>query len=101
VTLVASFIPLLHGTLNDILSRIQSQVACLLLNGLTQYLCIRGMYLLTARSSHLTVTMVLSIRKLVSLVLSIWLFWNSLSLESLFDAIIVFVGGALYGFENA
>ncbi|RYP78287.1 hypothetical protein DL769_003223 [Monosporascus sp. CRB-8-3] len=49
---------------------IPSQVAYLVLNVLTQYACIRGVNLLAAASSALTVTIVLNIRKLVSLLLT-------------------------------
>ncbi|KAH0424787.1 AMP deaminase [Colletotrichum camelliae] len=55
---------------------IPSQLAYLVTNVLTQYACIRGVNLLAAVSSALTVTIVLNIRKLVSLLLSIWLFGN-------------------------
>ncbi|KAA8573662.1 hypothetical protein EYC84_005243 [Monilinia fructicola] len=44
------------------------------MNVLTQYACIRGVNLLAAASSALTVTIVLNVRKLISLLLSIWLF---------------------------
>ncbi|KAK6212992.1 AMP deaminase [Colletotrichum tabaci] len=70
--------------------RIPSQLAYLAINVLTQYACIRGVNLLAAVSSALTVTIVLNIRKLVSLLLSIWLFGNRLAVGTLVGAIIVF-----------
>ncbi|CBF84758.1 hypothetical protein AN8875.2 [Aspergillus nidulans FGSC A4] len=73
----------------------------ILANALTQYWCIRGVHLLSAKSSSLTVTIVLNIRKLVSLLLSIHLFGNALSKGVVMGAILVFVGGSLYGFEGA
>lgn len=77
-------------------AHIPSQLAYLTINVLTQYACIRGVNLLAAKSSALTVTIVLNIRKLVSLLLSIWLFGNSLARGTLIGAIIVFGAGALY-----
>lgn len=75
---------------------IPSQLAFLVLNVLTQYACIRGVNLLAAASSALTVTIVLNIRKLVSLLLSIWLFGNRLAPGTFVGALVVFGSGALY-----
>ncbi len=79
---------------------IPSQVAYLALNVLTQYACIRGVNLLAAASSALTVTIVLNIRKLVSLLLSIWLFGNRLATGTLVGAIVVFSAGGLYSLDS-
>lgn len=76
--------------------KVPGQLVYLGLNVLTQYACIRGVNLLAANSSALTVTIVLNIRKLVSLLLSIWLFDNSLACGTLIGAFIVFGAGALY-----
>ena len=76
------------------------QILYLLLNGLTQYVCIRGVNLLSARTSSLTVSIVLNIRKLVSLLLSIWLFGNRLSGGVLAGAALVFLGGGLYALPD-
>ncbi|KAF7544767.1 hypothetical protein G7046_g9719 [Stylonectria norvegica] len=75
---------------------IPSQLVFLATNVLTQYACIRGVNLLAAVSSALTVTIVLNIRKLVSLLLSIWLFGNQLSTGTLLGAVVVFGAGGLY-----
>ncbi|KAI0489575.1 UAA transporter family-domain-containing protein [Xylaria cf. heliscus] len=77
-----------------------SQVTYLALNVLTQYACIRGVNLLAAESSALTVTIVLNIRKLVSLLLSIWLFGNRLATGTLVGAVVVFSAGALYSLDS-
>ncbi|KAK2045858.1 NST UDP-N-acetylglucosamine transporter [Colletotrichum somersetense] len=77
-----------------------SQLAYLATNVLTQYACIRGVNLLAAVSSALTVTIVLNIRKLVSLLLSIWLFGNRLAVGTLIGAIIVFGAGGLYSLDS-
>ncbi|EKV11564.1 UPD-GlcNAc transporter (Mnn2-2), putative [Penicillium digitatum PHI26] len=84
-----------------LLAHLPVQVAFLAMNALTQYLCIRGVHLLSARSSSLTVTIFLNVRKLVSLLLSIYLFGNHLARGVLGGAALVFVGGGLYGFEGA
>ncbi|KAI1489038.1 UAA transporter family-domain-containing protein [Biscogniauxia mediterranea] len=79
---------------------IPSQLAYLVLNVLTQYACIRGVNLLAAASSALTVTIVLNIRKLVSLLLSIWLFGNRLAAGTLVGAVVVFSAGGLYSLDS-
>ncbi|OQE13483.1 hypothetical protein PENFLA_c047G04385 [Penicillium flavigenum] len=84
-----------------LLAHLPVQVAYLAMNALTQYLCIRGVHLLSAKSSSLTVTIFLNVRKLVSLLLSIYLFGNHLVGGVLVGAALVFVGGGLYGFEGA
>ncbi|KAJ7475189.1 UAA transporter [Mycena galericulata] len=45
----------------------------LLLNTVTQLLCVAGVHRLTTRVSALTVTLVLVVRKAVSLIISVWL----------------------------
>ena len=79
---------------------IPSQLAFLVTNVLTQYACIRGVNLLAAGASALTVTIVLNVRKLLSLLLSIWLFGNRLSPGTLVGAFIVFSSGALYSMDG-
>jgi len=79
---------------------IPSQLAYLVANVLTQYACIRGVNLLAAASSALTVTIVLNIRKLVSLLFSIWLFGNRLAVGTMAGAFIVFFAGGLYSLDG-
>ncbi|KAK7437545.1 NST UDP-N-acetylglucosamine transporter [Colletotrichum acutatum] len=92
----------LNGDVGDGLFKLQipSQLAYLVTNVVTQYACIRGVNLLAAVSSALTVTIVLNIRKLVSLLLSIWLFGNRLAVGTLVGAIIVFGAGGLYSLDS-
>jgi solute carrier family 35 (UDP-xylose/UDP-N-acetylglucosamine transporter), member B4 len=73
----------------------------LLLNAITQVVCIVGVNRLSTQSSSLTVSIVLNIRKLVSLVLSILLFGNKLPLGVMVGASIVFLGGGLYALPTA
>ncbi len=81
---------------HQLLARTPVQLVLLLTNGMTQYLCIRGVNLLSARSSSLTVTIVLNVRKLISLILSIWLFGNRLAPGVVLGALLVFIGGSIY-----
>ncbi|KAI9171897.1 LOW QUALITY PROTEIN: UDP-N-acetylglucosamine transporter yea4 [Paramyrothecium foliicola] len=83
------------------LDRVPRQLIYLVANVLTQYACIRGVNLLAARASALTVTIVLNIRKLVSLLLSIWLFGNSLASGTLIGAVVVFASGGLYSLGSS
>jgi len=80
--------------------QIPSQLAYLAANVLTQYACIRGVNLLAATSSALTVVIVLNIRKLVSLLLSIWLFGNRLAAGTLVGAVVVFGAAGLYSLSG-
>jgi UDP-galactose transporter len=82
------------------LAKIPRSVYMLGLNSITQLLCITGVNLLGAKSSAVTVTIVLNVRKLVSFILSIWLFGNSLSAKMMLGAALVFGSGALYGWET-
>lgn len=90
-----------QGLVATILNQIPSKIFYLIINALTQYICIRGVYLLAAKSSSLTVTIILNIRKLISLLLSIYIFGNSLASGVLIGAGFVFLGGALYGVGSA
>jgi UDP-xylose/UDP-N-acetylglucosamine transporter B4 len=100
-SLIAEYVnlpPAAQSTLQSI--RLPSQLVFLALNVLTQYACIRGVNLLAAATSALTVTIVLNIRKLVSLLLSIWLFGNRLSPGTLVGAVVVFFAGGLYSLHG-
>ena len=80
--------------------KIPSHILALFLNSLTQYACIRGVNLLGARTSALGVTIMLNVRKLVSLFISIWLFGNELPLGVMLGAAAVFTGGGVYAWEG-
>jgi len=84
-----------------LISRLPSSLLHLGLNSITQLVCITGVNLLGARSSAVTVTIVLNVRKLVSFMLSIWIFGNPLSGLMIWGAVLVFGGGALYGWETS
>jgi solute carrier family 35 (UDP-xylose/UDP-N-acetylglucosamine transporter), member B4 len=80
--------------------QIPIQVINLAVNALTQYACIRGVNLLAARTSALGVSIVLNLRKLVSLFISIWLFGNNLPLGVATGAMIVFAGAGVYAWSG-
>lgn len=73
----------------------------LLTNAVTQLACISGVNLLSAKSSAVTVTIVLNIRKLVSFILSTLLFGHDLSTSMIIGSTLVFGSGALYGWETS
>ncbi|KAI9846510.1 MAG: golgi uridine diphosphate-N- acetylglucosamine transporter [Sclerophora amabilis] len=80
---------------------IPSALLYLVLNALTQFACIRGVNKLAARSSAVAVTIVLNIRKLASLLLSVWLFGNNLAPGVLVGALVVFAAGGLYASDSS
>ena len=88
------------STFHQILMLIPTAVVMLILNALTQCICISGVNRLSAKSSSLTVSIVLNIRKLVSLLLSIWLFGNKLPSGVAAGAVLVFLGGGLYAYPT-
>lgn len=79
---------------------VPKQLLMLIANALTQYACIRGVNFLGARTSALGVTIVLNIRKLVSLFLSIWLFGNRLPPGVLTGAAVVFTSAGVWAWEG-
>jgi drug/metabolite transporter (DMT)-like permease len=81
--------------------RVSTSIFHLLLNSLTQCICITGVNLLGSKTSAVTVTIVLNIRKLVSFMLSVWIFGNHLSGLMTIGAAIVFGSGALYTWESS
>ncbi|KAK9729381.1 golgi uridine diphosphate-N- acetylglucosamine transporter [Basidiobolus ranarum] len=71
-------------------------VLFLIFNILTQYVCISGVHRLTGMATSLTLNLVLTLRKLVSLVISVWYFNNDLSFEAMVGCSMVFLGTVLY-----
>lgn len=81
----------------------------LLLNTLTQLVCASGVNRLTTRVSNLTVTVVLVVRKAVSLIISVWLFGGGKKNESMDErgrlllwsgAACVFLGTIMYSLAS-
>ncbi|KAK9472523.1 UAA transporter [Dipodascopsis tothii] len=73
----------------------------LALNGLTQYVCVRGVNKLAGSATAVTVTIVLNVRKCVSLLLSVYVFGNTLSAGTCAGAALVFAGAGWYSLESA
>lgn len=65
-----------------------------------RYACIRCVYVLTAECTALTVTLVVTLRKFISLVLSIWLFDNPFTEWHMVGAALVFLGTLLFAELN-
>lgn len=97
---IQPLMPFLPTSILTYTSTVPQSIFLLLVNAFTQLLCISGVYLLSARSSAVTVTVVLNVRKLVSFIFSIWLFGNELSGLTILGATLVFGAGALYGWET-
>jgi UDP-galactose transporter len=95
---VAAALPI---SMSKALASTSQHVIFLTANAVTQLLCITGVNILSANTSAVTVTIVLNIRKLVSFLLSVWLFGNQMSGLMKFGAAMVFGAGALYGWETS
>ncbi|KAH8407156.1 hypothetical protein KR222_009550, partial [Zaprionus bogoriensis] len=65
-------------------------------NVLTQHMCISSVYFLTTECSSLTVTLILTLRKFVSLVFSIIYFRNPFTLYHWLGTLLVFVGTLMF-----
>jgi len=91
--------PLLQGVLGWI-GTAPRGLLFLFANAGMQLACISGVNLLSAKSSAVTVTIVLNVRKLVSFILSTVLFGHALSAKMALGAALVFGSGAIYGFES-
>ncbi len=91
----------LPSPLFKMLNSAPQHVVYLTANAITQLLCITGVNILSANTSAVTVTIVLNIRKLVSFMLSLWIFGNQMSGLMKFGAVMVFGAGALYGWETS
>ncbi|XP_057693297.1 UDP-xylose and UDP-N-acetylglucosamine transporter isoform X2 [Corythoichthys intestinalis] len=68
----------------------------LFVNVITQYVCIRGVFILTTECTSLTVTLVVTLRKFLSLIFSIIYFQNPFTPWHWVGTAVVFVGTLLY-----
>ncbi|XP_065333132.1 UDP-xylose and UDP-N-acetylglucosamine transporter-like [Cloeon dipterum] len=73
-----------------------STIIYLVGNMLTQYLCISSVYVLTTECSSLTVTLVVTLRKFLSLLFSIVYFQNEFTLSHWIGTTLVFAGTAIF-----
>lgn len=65
-------------------------------NTLTQYVCIKSVFVLTTECTSLTVTLVLTLRKFTSLIFSIIYFKNPFTIIHVIGTLFVFVGTILF-----
>ncbi|XP_078341210.1 UDP-xylose and UDP-N-acetylglucosamine transporter-like isoform X2 [Crassostrea virginica] len=65
-------------------------------NILTQYICIRSVFILTTECSALSVTLVVTLRKFVSLILSIFYFHNPFTYLHWIGTVCTFIGVILF-----
>lgn len=84
-----------------LIDRMPAGLLFLTINTVTQLACISGVNLLSSKTSAVTVTIVLNIRKLVSFIFSTIVFGHVLSAKMIFGATVVFGSGALYGWETS
>ena len=70
--------------------------AYLFCNMLTQYFCIRSVFILTTECPSLVVTLVITLRKFVSLLFSIIYFQNQFTLYHCIGTACVFLGTFLF-----
>lgn len=68
----------------------------LLMNIITQYVCIRGVFILTTECASLTVTLVVTLRKFLSLIISILYFQNPFTAWHWVGTAVVFLGTLIY-----
>lgn len=71
-------------------------VAYLIGNVITQYCCISSVYYLTTECSSLTVTLVVTLRKFLSLLFSIVYFQNAFTMYHWIGTSLVFIGTAIF-----
>jgi solute carrier family 35 (UDP-xylose/UDP-N-acetylglucosamine transporter), member B4 len=90
-----------YGPAIEVAESLPQGILFLLINALTQLACISGVNLLSSKSSAVTVTIVLNIRKLVSFIFSTILFGHQLSGKMILGSALVFGSGALYGWETS
>ena len=73
----------------------------LILNMITQYVCVRGVNIIGASASALTLTIILNVRKFVSLILSMYIFKSHLTPGAMVGVFLVFGGAGWYSWESS
>ncbi|OQR74628.1 UDP-xylose and UDP-N-acetylglucosamine transporter-like [Tropilaelaps mercedesae] len=100
----ALFTPQMWQSL-QVLSRTQSSwltlglpvgIGALVANVLTQFVCISSVFRLSTECTSLTVTLVVTLRKFISLIISIFYFGNEFSRQHWIGTVFVFVGTLLF-----
>ncbi|KAF7726900.1 golgi uridine diphosphate-N- acetylglucosamine transporter [Apophysomyces ossiformis] len=90
----SSLSPQIHTALENI--KIPKLWASLVLNMLTQYVCIAGVNRMTAVATSLTLNLVLNLRKFISLLISIIYFENEFGTAAMVGTGLVVLGLAVY-----
>ncbi len=75
---------------------VPSMLFYLACNTATQFICISAVYRLTSECYSLTVTLVVTLRKFLSLLFSIWYFQNPFTLVHWAGTVLVFSGTLLF-----
>jgi UDP-xylose/UDP-N-acetylglucosamine transporter B4 len=73
-----------------------TMLACLVGNVLTQYWCSAAVFVLSSECSSLSVVMVLTLRKVLSLLFSVYYFGNEFTSQHWCGAALVFTGTVMY-----
>jgi UDP-xylose/UDP-N-acetylglucosamine transporter B4 len=87
---------LLHTAPLTVLPGIPAGIVWLILNLLTQAVCIKGVFYLSASYSPLTVNLTLSVRKFCSVLISVILFNNPWGWKHVFASMLIFGGVFVY-----
>lgn len=98
VPLLGSVNEIIPTALLNILQSIQMRKlwAFLLMNVLTQYVCIAGVNRMTSVATSLTLNLVLNLRKFTSLIFSIIYFDNDFGFGAKMGSLLVFFGTLVY-----
>lgn len=72
------------------------RVAWLLVNNVSQIICLKGVFRTSATVSPLALTIILSVRKFLSVVVSIMLFSNPWTIQHSFATVLIFGGAFAY-----
>lgn len=79
---------------------IATKLFMLIANNVTQFICIKGVNMLASNTDALTLSVVLLVRKFVSLLLSVYIYKNVLSVTAYLGTITVFLGAGLYSYGS-
>lgn len=75
---------------------IPRMVLFLLGNILSQYVCTRSIFHLSSHYSSLTITMLLTLRKFISIIISVWFFDNAVIIWHWIATLLVFIGTIIF-----
>ena len=88
----------LFRQLAELAASSQVVIAWVVVNSLTQLICIAGVHKLSSFANSLTVNLFLTFRKFISLIISIIYFGKTFTTGHLIGALLVFAGTVLYSF---